>query len=69
MMLTPADRDRALHQLYQNRELLMFTMGEDWFVQQVRAIHWDWEQSGTFLKVTDSDVNISMIAFEIDNGY
>ncbi len=69
MMLEIADRDHALHQLYKNKELLIFTNSEEWFNQQVRDIHWDWEQSGTWLKVEDIDVAISVIAFEIDNGY
>jgi hypothetical protein len=43
--------------------------GESYFDQQVRDIHWDWEQSGSWNQVSDQDVTISMVAFELDNGY
>lgn len=68
-MITPADRDQALHQLYQNRELLIFVRGQKWFDEQVDHIHWDWEQSGTPLEVSDLDITIARVAFEVDNGY
>ena len=69
MMLVIQDRDRLLHEVYQNRELLKFTHGEEYFQQQVHDILWDWEQSGTWLLVDDMDITISQVAFEIDNGY
>jgi hypothetical protein len=62
-------RDSRLHELYRNRKFLEFMYGESYFEQQVRDIHWEWEQSGTFLKVSDTDILISMVAFEMDNGY
>ena len=68
-MTTIQDRNSKLHQLYRNRKFLEFMYGESYFEQQVRDIHWHWEQSGTYLNVSDQDVTISMVAFELDNGY
>ena len=63
------DRNHKLHELYRNRNFLEFVYGESYFDQQVRDIHWDWEQSGSWNQVSDQDVTISMVAFELDNGY
>ena len=68
-MLTPQDRDARLHEMYRNKQLFVFMNGEDWFNDQIKHIHWDWEQSGTWLKVEDKDIAISMIAWELANGY
>jgi hypothetical protein len=68
-MLEIKERDDRLHRLYRDRNFLEFMYGEQWFQEQVRKVHWDWEQGGTWLEVSDDDVVISQIAFEIDNGY
>ena len=68
-MLTVEDRDQVLHQMYKDKALYVFTNGEKWFNDQIKHIHWDWEQSGTWLKVEDRDIVISMVAWECENGY
>ena len=68
-MLEIKDRDAKLHALYQSKNFLIFMSSEEEFYKQVKQIHWDWEQSGTWLEVNDDDIIISQIAFEIDNGY
>lgn len=68
-MKTPKERDQVLHTLYQNRKFLVFMFGEESFDSQAMKIHWEWEQSGTWLKVSEQDVFISKISWEADNGY
>ena len=68
-MLDIEDRNDRLHKLYSNKNFWIFLTSEEEFYEQVKKIHWDWEQSGTWLKVTDNDIAIRVIAFEIDNGY
>jgi hypothetical protein len=68
-MLDIKDRDAKLHSLYAAKNFWIFMFGEEVFYKKVKKVHWDWEQSGTLFKVTDDDVIISMIAFEIDNNY
>jgi hypothetical protein len=68
-MTSIQDRNRLLHEAYRDRNFLEFVYGEPYFDRLVRDIHWRWEQSGTWLKVTDTDITISVVAFEADNGY
>jgi hypothetical protein len=53
---------KQLHKLYQNRELLVFINGQEWFNEQVNALH---RKKAQFEK----DVIIEAVCFEIDNGY
>lgn len=68
-MLEIKDRNARLHELYAAKNFWIFTTSEEEFYKKVKDIHWDWEQSGTWLKVTEDDILIAMIAFEVDNGY
>ena len=68
-MLTPEDRDNRLHQVYQNKELLIFLNGKKWFDEMVFDIHYDWEQSGTFLKIDPTSIEISVICWADQHGY
>jgi len=55
--------------MYKDKALYVFTNGEEWFDEQIKNIHYNWEQSGTWLKVEDIDVVISQAAWECNNGY
>jgi hypothetical protein len=68
-MLEIKDRDAQLHELYASKNFWTFMTSEQAFYEQVKKIHWDWEQSGTWLKVTDDDIAISVICWEADKGY
>ena len=67
-MLTIQDRDQRLQELYSNRELLEFVWGAKDFHDTVRKIHWDWEQSGSWIEVTDLDVEIAVIDWQARRG-
>lgn len=68
-MLEVQDRDARLHELYASKNFLVFMTSEEEFYKQVRKIHWDWEQSGTWLEVSDTDITISQVSWEHHNGY
>jgi hypothetical protein len=68
-MLEPEDRDRELHKLYAGREFWLFTRGEDWFNQQVRAIHREWQRgSGMGDCTIDPTYALEQMCWEQDNG-
>ena len=53
---------KQLHRLYQNKELLIFVNGLEWFNEQVYALHRQQVQN-------EKDIIIEAACFELDNGY
>ena len=53
---------KQLHKLYQNRELLVFINGQEWFNEQVNALH---KKQADF----NQEVVIEAAIFELENGY
>jgi hypothetical protein len=53
---------KQLHKLYQNRELLVFINGQEWFNEQVNALH---KKQADF----NQEVIVEAAIFELENGY
>ena len=53
---------KQLHKLYQNRELLVFINGQEWFNEQINALH---KKQADF----NQEVVIEAAIFELENGY
>ena len=53
---------KQLHKLYKNRELLVFINGQEWFNEQINALH---KKQADFIQ----EVVIESAIFELENGY
>jgi hypothetical protein len=68
-MVEVEDRDKFLHELYSNRNYYEFIYGKEWFEKQAYDIHWNWLQSGTWLKIDDTSVTIAKVCWECHHKY